>query len=156
MRPVGSRFLFLCQGWDCRYPLRVLIDSSVVGQIEISALTTACSGRLRAVQEADESIGMNRWKIPDWLEQEVIERDRSCIYCGVAFGLSEARFGSRPSWEHIVNDAGIITRENIALCCRSCNSSKGVKQLAVWLDSPYCKKRKINGNTVAEVVKNAL
>ena len=99
---------------------------------------------------------MNRGNIPDWLEQEVIERDRACIYCGVVFGLPEARFGSRPSWEHIVNDARIITRENIALCCRSCNSSKGVMPLAVWLDSPYCEKRKINRDTVAEVVKKAL
>jgi 5-methylcytosine-specific restriction endonuclease McrA len=99
---------------------------------------------------------MNRWSIPDWLEQEVIERDRSCIYCGVVFGLPEAGFRSRPSWEHIINDDRIITRENIALCCRSCNSSKGVKPLAAWLDAPYCKKRNISKDTVAGVVKDAL
>ena len=99
---------------------------------------------------------MNRWNIPDWLEKEVIERDRSCIYCGVVFGLADTRFGSRPSWEHIVNDARIITRENIALCCRSCNSSKGVKLLSIWLDSAYCKRRGINRDTVAVVVRNAL
>ncbi len=28
---------------------------------------------------------MNRWNIPDWLEHEIIERDRCCIYCGVEF-----------------------------------------------------------------------
>src|SRR5208283_3749610 len=67
---------------------------------------------------------MNRWNIPTSLEQEVIERDKSCVYCGVAFGAE-----NRPSWEHIVNDARIITRENITLCCRACNSSKGVKPL---------------------------
>jgi hypothetical protein len=63
---------------------------------------------------------------------------------------------SRPSWEHIVNDARIITRENISLCCRSCNSSKGVKPLQVSLESAYCKRRGITGETVAEVVKKAL
>jgi hypothetical protein len=99
---------------------------------------------------------MNRWNIPDWLEKEVMERDKSCIYCGVVFGFADARFGSRPSWEHILNDAGIITRENIALCCRSCNSSKGVKVLSVWLDSPYCKKRGISRDNVAAIVRNAL
>jgi hypothetical protein len=26
---------------------------------------------------------MNRWKIPQWLELEVKERDRKCVYCGV-------------------------------------------------------------------------
>ena len=99
---------------------------------------------------------MNRWSIPDSLEKEVIDRDRACIYCGMAFGLADAKFGRRPSWEHIVNDASIITRENIALCCRSCNSSKGIKPLSTWLDSPYCKKRGINRDTVAAVVRNTL
>jgi hypothetical protein len=60
------------------------------------------------------------------------------------------------TWEHIVNDARIITRQNIALCCFSCNSSKGTKKLALWLDSDYCKKRGINRDTVADVVKEAL
>jgi 5-methylcytosine-specific restriction endonuclease McrA len=68
---------------------------------------------------------MNRWNIPDWLEREVIERDRSCVYCGVAFTGGEANPCHRPSWEHITNDVRIITRENIARCCIGCNSSKG-------------------------------
>lgn len=40
--------------------------------------------------------------------------------------------GSRKTvatWEHIINDASIVTRENIALCCVACNSSKGTKRL---------------------------
>ena len=56
---------------------------------------------------------MNRWNIPDWLEREVTERDRSCVYCGVAFTGREASRVHQPSWEHITNDARIITRENI-------------------------------------------
>lgn len=52
---------------------------------------------------------MNRWNIPDVLEQEIIQRDRSCVYCGVAFGAPDSRVGDRPSWEHIVNDARIST-----------------------------------------------
>jgi hypothetical protein len=66
------------------------------------------------------------------------------------------RHGNRPSWEHIVNDARIITQENIALCCRSSNSSKGVRLLADWINSPYCKRRGISRETVAEIVKKAL
>jgi len=27
---------------------------------------------------------MNRWGIPAWLEKEVKERDKSCIYCGIS------------------------------------------------------------------------
>jgi hypothetical protein len=55
-----------------------------------------------------------------------------------------------------VNDARIITRENISLCCRSCNSSKGAKLLEAWLGSEYCKRRGISRETVAEVVRQAL
>ena len=94
---------------------------------------------------------MNRWNIPDWLEKEVIERDKFCIYCGVSFGSSD-HFGARPSWEHIVNDARIVSKENIALCCRGCNSSKGAKLLGVWLDSAYCRRKNISKDTVAEVI----
>ena len=38
-----------------------------------------------------------------------------------------------PSWEHLINDACIITRENIARCCVGCNASKGTKNLVEWL-----------------------
>ena len=99
---------------------------------------------------------MNKWKIPDWLEKEVIGRDRHCVYCGVIFTAKSQTRGSRPSWEHIINDARIVTRENIALCCISCNASKGAKILAAWLQSKYCKRRSITAESVAEIIKNAL
>jgi hypothetical protein len=98
----------------------------------------------------------NRWHIPYWLEHQVLQRDTSCIYCGIVFGFADAPFGSRPSWEHIANDARIITRENVARCCRSCNASKGVKPLPVWLASAYCKQRGITKESVAAVVRSAL
>ena len=60
------------------------------------------------------------------------------------------------TWEHIINDESIVTWENIARCCAACNSSKGTKKLSDWIQSPYCKKRGINKDTVAEVVKEAL
>jgi hypothetical protein len=60
------------------------------------------------------------------------------------------------TWEHIINDAGIVTRENIARCCAACNSSKGTKKLADWLESSYCSKRGISEDTVAKVLKEAL
>ena len=82
-------------------------------------------------------------------------RDAVCIYCGDAFG-SRPGNGSLPSWEHIINDETIITRENIALCCRSCNSSKGTRPLVVWLAGGYCQRRGITKLTVAEVAKKAL
>lgn len=59
-------------------------------------------------------------------------------------------------WEHIINDAKIITRGNIALCCCSCNASKGQKKLSDWLQSKYCKDHGINSNTVSPIIKHAI
>ena len=98
---------------------------------------------------------MNRWNSPDWLEKEIIARDMECVYCRTIFGSKSGK-GSLASWEHIVNDAKIITRENIALCCCSCNSSKGAKLLANWLGSAYCKRKGITRESVADIVRLAL
>lgn len=99
---------------------------------------------------------MNRWSIPEWLESEVIARDRRCIYCGVSFDSAPESQGARPTWEHIVNDARIINRENIARCCSSCNASKGAKDLSVWLASEYCQSRGITSESIAAVAQRAL
>jgi hypothetical protein len=102
---------------------------------------------------------MNHWGIPVWLEREVKVRDETCVYCGVRMIEQVPPGGSRrtaATWEHIINDASIVTRENIARCCVACNSSKGTKRLSDWLQSSYCTKRGINKGTVAEVIKNAL
>ena len=99
---------------------------------------------------------MNRWKIPGSLEAEIRARDHDCVYCRVRFGSSPATIGSRATWEHIVNDARMVTRENIALCCGSCNASKGNRDLVDWLVSGYCKEHGITSDSVAEVVKKAL
>lgn len=99
---------------------------------------------------------MNRWNIPDWLEQEVIERDKCCIYCGVHFVAGNESSKSKPTWEHVVNDEKIVNLDNIARCCFSCNASKGTKNLADWLQSDYCRNRGITENTIAEVARRAL
>jgi len=99
---------------------------------------------------------VNRWRIPDALERAIIERDRACVYCGVDFTAPAATRSARPSWEHIINDASIVTLENIARCCCGCNSSKGTKKLAEWLDSSYCRSRGITRESVAAVVRAAL
>jgi len=99
---------------------------------------------------------MNRWNIPDWLECEVIERDRCCLYCGVEFTAQSESRRDWPSWEHIINDARIITDKNIARCCVGCNASKGTKNLVEWLESKYCRTRGISRESVASVVRSVL
>lgn len=98
----------------------------------------------------------NSWNIPQWLEKEIRERDKVCVYCGEAFTSIKTSRRSASSWEHIINDASIITRENIALCCCGCNASKGQKPLETWLQSKYCKKHGISENTVAPIIKLAI
>lgn len=102
---------------------------------------------------------MNRWNIPDWLEEEVKARDMVCVYCGKQ--MADRRSPERgrkdvATWEHVINDARIVTRENIARCCAACNSSKGTKDLTVWLQSEYCAQHGINAATVAQVVRDTL
>jgi hypothetical protein len=40
---------------------------------------------------------------------------------------------TKATWEHIINVIRINGPENIALCCSSCNASKGNKKLEEWL-----------------------
>jgi hypothetical protein len=98
----------------------------------------------------------NNWNIPAWLEREVRERDKTCVYCGCEFIPAKVSLKRAASWEHIVNDMTIITRENIALCCCACNASKGQKTLSDWLQTKFCKDHGISTETVAPVIKAAL
>ncbi len=93
------------------------------------------------VPEEIERISVaNRWNIPEALEREIIDRDRCCVYCGIAFGSADTPRAAKPTWEHIVNDARIVNRDNIARCCVSCNASKGTKDLADWFESGLLQK----------------
>ena len=98
----------------------------------------------------------NRWGIPHAVEVIVKQRDMACVYCGIEFSKDNASSKTKPSWEHIVNDIRINGTENIALCCTSCNASKGAKELKIWLESDYCKNKGITVTSVADVVKMAI
>lgn len=98
----------------------------------------------------------NRWNIPNWLELKVRARDKACVYCQNLLTTHQVCRKRSASWEHIINDAAIITAENIALCCCGCNASKGQKPLSAWLNSNYCLTHGISAETVAPVVKSAL
>lgn len=97
----------------------------------------------------------NKWGIPIEVENYVINRDKNCIYCGIEFKLDNTIRKHKPSWEHIVNDIRLNSINNIALCCVSCNASKGAKDLKDWLNSSYCLRKNISLKTVSEVVKSA-
>lgn len=96
---------------------------------------------------------MNNWNIPARLEIEVRKRDQQCVYYWVSFNQLVKKQSA--TWEHIINDARIITQGNIALCCCSCNASKWAKDLLIWLTSNYCKNKNITIDTVAPIIKKA-
>lgn len=95
----------------------------------------------------------NCWGIPKEVEEFVKKRDLSCVYCGISFTNKVFTYKTRPTWEHIINDIRINGPENIAICCGSCNASKGIKLLNNWLKSKYCIKKGINKDNVATVIK---
>ncbi|WP_223549970.1 MULTISPECIES: HNH endonuclease [Aestuariivivens] len=98
----------------------------------------------------------NRWGIPKQVEEFVKNRDIECVYCGQEFLDNPISRKNKPSWEHIVNDIRINGIDNIAVCCMSCNASKGAKNLETWLQSDYCKRNNITEKSVANVIKEAI
>ena len=98
----------------------------------------------------------NKWGIPEETEEYVIKRDLACVYCGVDFSIEHKSKKTKPTWEHIVNDIRINSVDNIALCCTSCNASKGAKLLEDWFKGKYCNTKRITNSTVAEVIKKAI
>ena len=98
----------------------------------------------------------NRWGISKEVEEFVKQRDLECIYCGISFIDTIFNNKTRPTWEHIINDIRLNQTENIALCCGSCNASKGQKLLIEWLNGKYCVTKNITKSNVAKVVKDYL
>ena len=103
-----------------------------------------------------DALMANSWKVPAWLETEVRARDTACVYCGCKFLSPAESIKASASWEHIINDETIITRENIALCCRGCNASKGQRSVSEWLSTKYCQDRGITADSVAPIIKAAI
>lgn len=98
----------------------------------------------------------NRWGIPKDVEEIVKTRDTSCVYCGISFTNTVFTHKTRPTWEHIINDIKINGTDNIALCCGSCNASKGIRLLEDWLSGKYCSTKGITKENVAQVVTEYL
>jgi len=77
---------------------------------------------------------------------------KACVYCGILM-KPRAMGSSGATLEHFDNNGPLNKKYNVAVCCRGCNSSKGIMTLSVWFKKPYCRKNKINAETVARAVK---
>ncbi|WP_066630054.1 hypothetical protein [Labilibacter marinus] len=98
----------------------------------------------------------NLWGIPNEVEKLVIKRDIKCVYCGIEFSHEKIPRKNKASWEHIINDIRLNREDNVALCCISCNASKGAKLIKEWFKSDYCKRKNISLETVSLVVRNVV
>jgi len=106
----------------------------------------------------------NKFGIPEEELKKIRERDKKCVYCNKK--MIKPKIGYRRiDWatiEHFREKGPFywpeLKKEDIAICCSQCNSSRGRKELSEWFKSQYCLDRvnKINEKTVADPVKRYL
>ena len=107
--------------------------------------------------------------MPYGITKEEIEfikkRDTICVYCRKQFDFDHNQKNHK-AWDTIEHlnhredwdSVGSYHKENkpvaeiIAICCATCNSSRGSKPLLKWFKTEYCIKNNINYKTVAKVV----
>jgi len=103
----------------------------------------------------------NRFGIPADVEQRLRARDTRCVYCQKRFSRQSRK--DWPTIEHLSEkppfywDHG-LKEDGVAICCWSCNSSRGNKNLCDWFRTSYCLDRinPISQSTVAAPVRNFL
>ena len=101
--------------------------------------------------------------IPNDVLSEIMERDRKCVYCRKIM-INPYDVQNRcdsVTIEHLsphppFHCSDGMKTDNIVMCCGSCNSSRGKKELIDWFNSSYCISKKITADTVAAPVKNYL
>lgn len=108
----------------------------------------------------------NKYGIPEEDLDRIRKRDINCVYCHKQM-ISPGAVGRRGDWatiEHLNHRqdwnsvesyivAGKPVPEIVAICCGTCNSSRGSKKLSDWFKTSYCVQRKIDILTVTEPVR---
>lgn len=97
----------------------------------------------------------NKYGIPEDELQKIRARDKTCVYCHKSMWEPQANI-SRKDWatiEHLNYLPPWNNSKTVAICCGSCNSSRGIKKLTDWFKSPYCIDKNINEKTVAKPVR---
>ena len=96
----------------------------------------------------------NRYGLPEADVERVRRRDATCVYCHKQMVTPSPR-ARRQDWatiEHLNHLPPWSNPETIAICCQSCNASRGNKPIVEWLKSDYCTERGISAETVAQAV----
>jgi hypothetical protein len=129
------------------------------------AVALDCYSRARtvALYRVNPSMARNKFGIPERVRSELRSRDKDCVYCRKALIYPYVAKSSTDcaTIEHLNFDGPFywsdgLRPEDIAICCGSCNSSRGVRTLTDWFRMPYCIEKSINANTVAAPVRSFL
>jgi len=100
----------------------------------------------------------NKYGIPEDELEKIRARDKECVYCHKKMKKPHPDI-RRKDWatiEHLNYLPPWNNPTTVAICCGSCNSSRGIKKLKDWFKSPYCVERNINIKTVAKPVRKYL
>jgi hypothetical protein len=97
----------------------------------------------------------NNYGLPRDELQKIFERDKACVYCHKTMigHRANSRRGDWYSIEHLNYLPPWDNPKTVAICCWSCNSSRGNKKLMDWLRHRTV-SRNINEVTVAEPVRH--
>lgn len=96
----------------------------------------------------------NKYGLPEDRLEEIRLRDDLCIYCNKSM-TSPKNGGFSGNWatiEHLNHLPPWDNPDTVAMCCKSCNSSRGAKLITDWFETDYCIAKNINTNTVSSVV----
>lgn len=97
----------------------------------------------------------NKYGLPEKELKHIKERDKTCVYCHKKFvprNFSSKR-GDWATIEHLNHLPPWNKPNTVAICCWSCNASRGKKRIRAWFKTKYCIDRNINKNTVAKPVR---
>jgi hypothetical protein len=100
----------------------------------------------------------NKYGIPEKDEIIIRARNKTCIYCHKKL-LEPNPNNSRSDWatiEHLNHLPPWNNPLTVAICCFSCNASRGNKKISDWFKSVYCLEKNINEKTVDEPVQEYL
>jgi hypothetical protein len=84
--------------------------------------------------------------------------DQYSVYCHKTF-FNPSKHIWRGDWatiEHLNHLPPWNNSNTVAICCGSCNSSRGVKRISDWFKTKYCIDKNINEKTVARTVQEYL
>ena len=86
--------------------------------------------------------------------EKLVKKYKKCVYCQrrlVKRVGSIGPQGKAGTVEHL--DYRGNSGSYVAMCCGSCNSSRGKKPLLEWFEMPYCAKRNITEKRVHPIVR---